>query len=157
MAKGDYINDLTVNEKVMMGIYRISEFFKKRSTELFEEYGLTFSQYNVLRAIGSSEDGQNNIKNIRKIMVVSGANITMISLRLEKKGFIKRKKDPDDERVTLMEITHRGRETLKKIIKDKNQFLENILDDYPLEMKQMFALEFKRFLKKTKNFKHDMN
>ena len=155
MAKGGYVSDLTINEKVMMGIFRVSEFFKKKSTELFAKYGITFSQYNVLRAIGSSENGQNNINNIRKIMVVSGPNITMIAKRLEKNGFLLRERNPEDERVTLLKITPKGRRTLNKIIKDKNEFLEEILEDYPEEMREQFALEVKEFLKKTTTLRNN--
>ena len=88
-------------------------------------------------------------------MVVSGPNITMIAKRLEKNGFLLRERNPEDERVTLLKITPKGRRTLNKIIKDKNEFLEEILDDYPEEMREQFALEVKEFLKKTTTLRNN--
>ena len=130
MIDGGYENDLSIDEKVMMAIVRLAEFFKKNSDNIFKNYGLTFPQYNVLRVLESSDNKQNTISNVSKIMLVSGANMTGIAKRLEKNGFLLRKSDPNDERVTLLEITPKGRERLKDISREKDENITSYLKSF---------------------------
>ena len=94
MELGGYKPDLKINEKVMVALVKASELFKKDSDAIFKNYGLTFSQYNVLRVLAKSTNGQNSVTNASKIMIVSSPNMTGIAKRLEKNGFIIRKNDP---------------------------------------------------------------
>jgi len=121
MDNGGYKSDLNINEKVLMAIVRISEQFKKDSSAIFAAYGLTFPQYNVLRVLDASENGENTISIVSKIMLVSGANMTGIAKRLEKNGFIIRKDHSKDERITLLEIMPKGKQTLRDILKEKDK------------------------------------
>jgi DNA-binding MarR family transcriptional regulator len=136
MFNGGYQNDLNLDEKVMMAIVRLAEFFKKNSANIFKNYGLTFPQYNVLRVLDSSENRQNTISNVGKIMLVSGANMTGIAKRLEKNGFLLRKSDPNDERITLLEITPKGREQLKNISSEKDANIARYLAHFSDEQKK---------------------
>jgi DNA-binding MarR family transcriptional regulator len=136
MFNGGYQNDLNLDEKVMMAIVRLAEFFKKNSANIFKNYGLTFPQYNVLRVLDSSENRQNTISNVGKIMLVSGANMTGIAKRLEKNGFLLRKSDPNDERITLLEITPKGREQLKNISSEKDANIASYLEHFSDEQKR---------------------
>ena len=135
MLDGGYKNDLSLDEKVMMAIVRLAEVFKKSSSNIFKNYGLTFPQYNALRVLDSSDNKQNTISNVSKIMLVSGANMTGIAKRLEKNGFILRKSDPSDERITLLEITPKGRERLKAISSEKDEGITRYLKTFSDEQK----------------------
>ena len=112
---GGYKSDVSVDEKVMVALVKASELFKKDSDAIFKNYGLTFSQYNVLRVLNNSQNGQNTVSMASKIMLVSSPNMTGIAKRLEKSGLIIRKSDMNDERVTLLEITPKGRKVLENI------------------------------------------
>jgi MarR family 2-MHQ and catechol resistance regulon transcriptional repressor len=81
-------------------------------------------------------------------MLVSGANMTGVAKRLEKNGFLSRKNDPSDERLTLLVISSRGRETLKKISDEKDQFVESYLSSYSPEEKSLFFSMLKKIIKK---------
>ncbi len=136
MIDGGYKNDLSLDEKVMMAIVRLAEFFKKNSASIFKNYGLTFPQYNALRVLESSQNRQNTISNVGKIMLVSGANMTGIAKRLEKNGFLLRKSDPKDERITMLEITPKGRERLKDISREKDGNIARYLKHFSDEQKK---------------------
>ena len=140
MVDNGYKNDLSLDEKVMMAIVRIAEFFKKNSGNIFKNYGLTFPQYNVLRVLDSSHKRQNTISNVGKIMLVSGANMTGIAKRLEKSGFLLRKSDPNDERITLLEITPKGSERLKHIANEKDAIISRYLAHVSDDQKQLLLL-----------------
>lgn len=130
MQNRGYVSDLTISEKVLMAIVRAAENFKRTHSAIFRHYGLTFQKYNVLRVLEASESGRNNISGISKIMLVPGANMTGIAKRLERGGFILRKSDPNDERITLLEITPKGRKTLKNIKNEKDKSIAIILKDF---------------------------
>ena len=115
MNKRNYQSNLSTDEKVLMGIVRLAEKFKRVHSAVFRNYGLSFPQYNVLRALEASKGGQNKIGDVSRIMLVPVANITGIAKRLQKDGFIIKKSDPADDRVTILEITAKGKKNLKKI------------------------------------------
>ncbi len=147
MVKGTYKSDLSTDEKVLMGIVRAAEIFKRNHSAVFRNYGLSFPQYNVLRVLEASKSGQNKISDVSRIMLVPGANITGIAKRLEKDGFIIKKSDPGDERVTILEITPRGKRTLKNIEKEKDEWLDKMLQNLSKNEKLDLLDKVKRILK----------
>ena len=96
---------VTLDEKVLLAIIRASEFFKRNQSALLSRYGLTFSQYNVLRVLDMSINGKNTPTNISKIMYVGGSNLAGVSKRLRNHGFIVKSRNSEDERLTFLEIT----------------------------------------------------
>jgi DNA-binding MarR family transcriptional regulator len=124
-----YKNDLSDDEKVLMAIVRAADIFKRTHSSVFRNFGLSFSQYNVLRVLDASESGQNKMSEVSRIMLVAGANITGIAKRLANDGFIIKKADPSDDRVTILEITPKGKRTLKNIAVEKDEWLEVMLAD----------------------------
>lgn len=114
-GKYNYINDMEFDEKVIAALLRASEIIKKDLDVTYKNYGLTLSQYNLLRILNNSKNGQNKVSVTSKIMLVSSANISGVTKRLEKSGLIMRKQDPDDERITVLEITPKGSRILKNI------------------------------------------
>jgi DNA-binding MarR family transcriptional regulator len=114
-GKYNYKNNMDFGEKVIAVLFRASETIKKDLDIIYKNYGLTFSQYNVLRILNNSKNGQNTVSNTSKIMLVSSSNITGVTQRLEKSGLILRKQDPSDERITVLEITPKGSRVLKNI------------------------------------------
>lgn len=144
---GDYISNYSVDEKVMMAIVRAAELFKKESSAVFIRYGLTFSQYNILRVLDRSENGPKNISDVRSIMLVSGSRITGLAKRLEKKGLLIRRSDATDERTKILEITPKGSQTLKDIFQEKEELLKKYLSKYSDDKKKEFFEVIRSILK----------
>jgi len=149
MSHGNYRSNLSLDEKVLMGIVRVSELFKKRASEIFKNYGLTFAQYNVLRVLSSSDDGTNTVTNVSRIMLVTGANMTGISKRMERDGFLLRKRHPTDERVTLLEITPKGRQALQNIMPEKENFIMSLIGDLPEAEKDRILEVLRQLIRKN--------
>jgi DNA-binding MarR family transcriptional regulator len=135
VPKSEYKNKMNVDERVMMAIVRVAERFKKESAAIFKNYGLTFPQYNVLRVLDASKNGQNMVRDINRIMLVSGANMTGITKRMEKTGFIIRKSDPNDDRLKWLEITPKGRSVLTDIDEENHRNVKRYLKQCPDGMK----------------------
>jgi DNA-binding MarR family transcriptional regulator len=149
VAPTNYRNDLTLDEKVLMAIVRAAENFKRTHSAVFKPFGLSFPQYNILRVLESSHLGQNKISTVGKIMLVPNANMTGLAKRMEQKGFITRQPDPDDERVTLLKITEKGRRTLRQIKKEKNAAISAILQDFDRSNKTELLEKIKKIITAT--------
>ena len=146
--RGGYKSDLDADEKVMMAIVRAAELFKKESGAIFKNYGLTFAQYNVLRILDATPNGKNTITNVSRIMLVTGANMTGVAKRLEKSGFLIRRGDANDERITLLEITPKGRQSLKNIREEKDENLRNYLNRLSADEKEEMLSRLKQILRR---------
>jgi MarR family 2-MHQ and catechol resistance regulon transcriptional repressor len=135
MSDTAYKSDMSIDERVLMAIVRIAEGFKKNTSALLKNWGLTFSQYNVLRILDACENGQNTMRNVNRIMLVSSANLTGIAKRLEKNGFVIRKNDPNDDRIKRLQLTPAGSKVLKAIYEHKEKNLKRYLMKYSNEEK----------------------
>jgi DNA-binding MarR family transcriptional regulator len=147
MMRATYKSDLSTDEKVLMAIVRAAEFFKRSHAAVFKDFSLSFPQYNVLRVLEASKNGQNKISDVGRIMLVPGANITGIAKRLAKDGFIIKKSDPRDERVTILKITSKGKKALQKIAAQKDQRLELMLKNLTHRQKSNLVDQVKSILK----------
>jgi DNA-binding MarR family transcriptional regulator len=150
MNKYSYKSDLSNDEKVLMAIVRSAEIFKRNHSSIFRNYGLSFSQYNILRVLDASTNGQNKMSEISRIMLVAGANITGIAKRLVSDGFIIKKPDPTDERVTILQITPKGKQTLKNIAKEKDESLEVMLANLSESERLDFLDKIRRIIRRCR-------
>ena len=139
-----YKSGLKLDEKVLVALVKASEIYKKDCDAIYKNYGLTFSQYNVLRVLHNSKDGQNSVTIASKIMLVSGPNMTGVAKRLEKNGFILRKHDPNDERITLLEITPKGRRVIQNIQAAHYENISNYLSGFSGERKEALLKDLKQ-------------
>lgn len=127
VSSNRYKNDMSANERVVMALVRAAERFKKQVSAILKTHELSFPQYNVLRVLDASEEGRNSLKLVNKIMLVSGANMTGITQRLEKTGCIIRTTDPNDERSKWLEITSKGRRLVAAVAEDHEQIVKKFL------------------------------
>ena len=151
MGKYGYSSSMDTDEKLLIAIIRVSESYKKDSAAIFRNYDLTFAQYTVLRVLEGSENGQNTMGNVSKVLLVSGANTTPIAKRLEKHGFLIKRNDPKDDRLTILEITPKGRQALKNIESEKNTLVEKYLKGYPDTLKVDFLANLRNTLHRAQS------
>jgi DNA-binding MarR family transcriptional regulator len=149
MSESTYKSDMGIDERVMMAIVRVAERFKKNSSAVVKKWGLTFSQYNLLRVLDASKNGHNTMKNVNRIMLVSSANMTGIAKRLEKNGFIIRSSDPNDDRSKRLQITPEGKQVLRDIADRKERNLRKYLTKYSDEQKAELLEVLRKILKQT--------
>lgn len=152
MPTNHYRSDLKLDEKVLMGVIRAAESYKRVFSAIFKKYGLSFPQYNILRVLDASERGQSRITEVSRIMLVPGANMTGLAKRLEKGGFIQRQADETDERATLLVITPKGKRTLKRIEKERDEGLRRMLEGFDEEEKRALVAQAKRLIRNSRTF-----
>ncbi|MDR2018408.1 MAG: MarR family transcriptional regulator [Syntrophobacterales bacterium] len=146
----NYRSDLSADENLLMALVRAAETFKRAVSNIFRKHGLSFPQYNMLRVIDASKDGQSRITHVSRIMIVPVANMTGIARRLEKNGFIKRKSDPSDERVTILEISPKGKKTLIRIEKERDDYIYMMLKDFAENEKSVLLQNLKLLIRNNR-------
>ncbi|WP_312702063.1 transcriptional regulator, SarA/Rot family [Sedimentibacter sp.] len=80
---------------------------------VMEAHGLTAMQGRVLSAVRECDDV--NVGTISKILDVCGSNASNMCKKLEKDGFIIRRRSKTDERVVELMLTEKGESVLDKI------------------------------------------
>lgn len=91
-------------------IYRSA--LKRLNARLAKE-GITFPQYSVLLAL--SREGPMQMNRLGEHMLVAPANVTGLVDRMGKKGYVRRKRDPRDRRLYLIEPTETGARIFRNI------------------------------------------
>ena len=76
--------------------------------------GLPPREYGVLYALSAAPDGL-RITELIDDVLLSQAGVSRLVARLEKRGLIARRSDPDDARACRVVLTDEGRETQKRL------------------------------------------
>jgi MarR family transcriptional regulator, 2-MHQ and catechol-resistance regulon repressor len=91
-------------QEVILNIARTGDQLLVRVERLLREYGLTGSQYNVLRIL-RGEGRPLQMAEIAGRMIQAVPGITGLIDRLEGAGFVRRQRATEDRRVIFVEIT----------------------------------------------------
>jgi DNA-binding MarR family transcriptional regulator len=99
--------------QVTARISRIGLHIARRQEEAFGRFGLNRGEVGVLGALRFAGPKQQlSPTRLFKGLMLSSAGITSRLDRLERRGYVKRRRDPNDRRGVLVELTDAGREVL---------------------------------------------
>jgi DNA-binding MarR family transcriptional regulator len=97
-------------EEAHLSVIRTADLLSRVGAELLKGYGLTSTQYNVLRILrGAGADGLPSGE-VGERMITREPDITRLLDRMEARGWVHRRRDPEDRRVMRAWITIAGRE-----------------------------------------------
>lgn len=102
------VNTLNAFIKLM----RATDSLTNRLNKHLAEANLTESQFGTLEALHHL--GPLNQRSIGEKILKSGGNITMVVDNLEKQGYVKRKKDPNDRRAVQIHLTEKGESFIRE-------------------------------------------
>lgn len=111
----------TIEEEALLNVRRTSDRLQYYVQQLVKPYGITPTQYNVLRILRGAGNGGLRCSDIGERLVSSDPDITRLLGRLQKQKFIRRKRDPKDRRVIYASITTQGRNLLEEMDPVMNQ------------------------------------
>ncbi|XWN36730.1 MAG: MarR family transcriptional regulator [Balneola sp.] len=111
-------------------LMRATESLNQRLCRHLSEASLTISQFGILEAL--LHLGPQNQKELGQKLLKSGGNITLVIDNLEKSGFVSRKKDQNDRRALIVDLTVQGKSFIedffpKHLEKISEEF--SVLDD----------------------------
>ena len=79
-----------------------------------QEFALSLAKYEVLLAIQRAEGGEITMSNLSRELLVSNANMTGMTTRLQADGLVEKKSLPSDRRIYSVALTDEGRDRLEK-------------------------------------------
>src|SRR6476646_419430 len=103
--------------QVTARISRIALHIARHQEEAFGQFGLNRGEVGVLGALRIAGPKQQlSPTRLFKGLMLSSAGITSRLDRLERRGYVKRHRDPDDRRGVLVELTDAGSEVLDQAV-----------------------------------------
>jgi DNA-binding MarR family transcriptional regulator len=132
-------------QEAMLNLVRTNDRFQFRFSRLFREFGLTSSQYNVLRIL-RGEGRPLPCLEVADRMVAAVPAITGLIDRLEAMGLVTRDRSTEDRRVVFVVVTAQGLDLLGRLdlpVDDLHKTLLGHLTDAEL-------LELNRLLEKAR-------
>ncbi len=127
-------------QEAMINLWRVSDWSINRFGQLFREYDLTCSQYNVLRILrGAGEPLP--VQEIAGRMIQPVPAMTGLIDRLEKAGLVERRRLAEDRRVIHVAITKPALALLKRMDEPVIALHETLLSGLTkAEVKQLNGL-----------------
>ncbi|MDB4916519.1 MAG: transcriptional regulator [Gemmatimonadetes bacterium] len=105
----------SLEQEAMLSIERTSALLLHRTAETFKPFGITQTQYNVLRILrGAGSDGLCR-NDIRERLISQVPDVTRLLDRMEEAGLIVRERDAADRRVVTTRITKQGLTLLDQV------------------------------------------
>ena len=131
---------LKLENQLCFPLYAASKEVVKRYYPFLSEIGLTYTQYIAMMVIWSEK--KTSVKALGEKLYLDSGTLTPVLKSLESKGFIKRSRLKEDERVLVAEITSAG-EALKERAKEIPQKIAGCVRLDEEEAKELYRLLYK--------------
>lgn len=130
----------SAEEEALLNLLRTSDQFQNRLGRLFREYGLTPSQYNVLRILRGEGKPLPCLEIADRMIQVVPAMTGLLD-RLEKQNLITRERCTQDRRVIYVDITPSAKHLLKRLDPPLQQLHSELLGHLkPSQLKVLSSL-----------------
>lgn len=106
---------------ILIGFYRMVKDLDRETARISAEHGLTYPQFQVLEALLNK--GSLTIGQIRDAILSSNGTVPVIVDNLQKKGLVRRIKDPADLRRSVVELTDAGRDLVARAWEENERML----------------------------------
>jgi DNA-binding MarR family transcriptional regulator len=127
-------------QESILNILRTNDQFQNRFGRLFREFGLTPSQYNVLRIL-RGEGKPMPCQEIGERMIQVVPAMTGLLDRLEAQGHIRRERCTEDRRVVYIELTEPAKKLLQRMDPPVSELHKQLIGHLTAaEMKQLSRL-----------------
>lgn len=122
------MNDkLKLENQLCFPLYACAKEVVRRYTPLLEPLGLTYTQYIVMMVLW--EHKTTSVKDLGKLLYLDSGTLTPLLKKMERSGWLSRRRSQDDERVVVLTITEQG------------EALQERVADVPIKMAQCVKLE----------------
>lgn len=141
-----YVKNSYLSKQLCFLFYVSSKEIIKKYTDYLKEYGLTYTGYIVLMAI--EDDEKLNIKKLGERVFLDSGTLTPLLKKLEKKNYVIRTREEQDERNLQISLTERGKD-IQNVLSDISQSVFNEFN-ITQEETQNLVEDLQNFV--TKNF-----
>ncbi|MDS3930682.1 MarR family transcriptional regulator [Staphylococcus epidermidis] len=141
-----YVENSYLSKQLCFLFYVSSKEIIKKYTDYLKEYGLTYTGYIVLMAI--EDDEKLNIKKLGERVFLDSGTLTPLLKKLEKKNYVIRTREEQDERNLQISLAERGKD-IQNVLSDISQSVFNEFN-ITQEETQNLVEDLQNFV--TKNF-----
>ena len=118
----------SLQQEAFLNVLRTSSRLTDDLEDLLRPYGISATQYNVLRILrGSGPDGLCR-NELRDRMLTRMPDMTRLLDRMEEAGWVTRAREREDRRMVLTRISAAGQELLKQLDAPVNELHRSQLD-----------------------------
>jgi DNA-binding MarR family transcriptional regulator len=104
-----------LEEEVFLNIQRTADVMMQEVTDVLRPFGLSPTQYNILRILRGAGDTGVTCKDIGARMITRDPDITRLLDRLERRNLLTRNRAKEDRRFVAIRITEEGRALLQEL------------------------------------------
>jgi DNA-binding MarR family transcriptional regulator len=142
----------SLEEEAFLNLQRTSDFLTRKVVEIFKPFGITPTQYNVLRILrGAGENGLIT-REIGERMLTYVPDATRMLDRLESRKFICRERGVEDRRLVTACISPEGLDLLANLDGKLEDFHKSLLGECSeVELRQLIELLEKLRRKQLRN------
>ncbi|MBP1093395.1 MarR family winged helix-turn-helix transcriptional regulator [Bradyrhizobium diazoefficiens] len=119
-------------------VYSANLAFGRAYKPLLDKVGLTYTQYIALVAL--SEEDEQTVSALGEKLFLESNTLTPILKKLEQTGYIRRNRDPADERQVRVSLTPGGRKLIEQDLGESLIEATGLGDDFPVVQKTVSTL-----------------
>lgn len=116
-----------INKNIEEKIRKISRYLNEYTKDHLKSYNLTLGRFHVLKVIMELEPV--SMGQIHEELQIANSTVTVIVDYLNEADLVKRRRDDNDRRVVLLEITETGKEIMLSLLEKRQAFMERALLD----------------------------
>ncbi|MEW8974416.1 MAG: MarR family transcriptional regulator [Tissierellaceae bacterium] len=126
--------------RTVIELLKTKDMLEEVHDRFFEEYDLSNTKFNILVILyrGHKEEPM-YMSQIGERMLLSNANITGLTDRLEKQDYVRRVRSSEDRRKIVVEITKKGVECVERVIEDYIVWSGKLMDPLKESEKNQFV------------------
>ena len=111
-----------LGEFLCFAVYSANLAFGRAYRPILDKFGLTYTQYVTLVALGEEDDQR--VGDLGDRLFLESNTLTPMLKKLEALGLVERNRDPVDERQVRVNLTAAGRKTQKEVERSAEQLIE---------------------------------
>lgn len=100
----------SIYEEAALNIVRTAALLSADFEQIFKPYGLTGTQYNVLRILRGADEAGLCRNDVRDRLLTRMPDATRLLDRMEKAGLLSRAREQEDRRLVTTRLTKKGRQ-----------------------------------------------
>lgn len=128
-------------------ITRINDIFLSELNELLTQHGLNYTELQILAAlIVSGPPYESKPNAISRHYLLTSGGLTNALTRMEKKGLVTRRKDPQDRRGVIVTVTQSGLDKFNAIIVKENAIEHRLLGGISKEEQAVVSTILRKIL-----------
>jgi DNA-binding MarR family transcriptional regulator len=135
----DLGSSVNLNHQICFALYQANKEYNRLYATQLAQFEITYPQYLVLSTIWNSKQ-RLSMREISQTLELYSGTLTPMLKRLEKRGWLTRQKDPDDERHVLADLTIEAKAKMPAVIstvKDCIASLDLSQADYEQRVKEV--------------------